>query len=323
MPRRRWMILGALLGLMSAAAAQGWPSRPISIVVPAAPGGPSDVLARVLGEALLARLGLPVAVANRGGASGNIGAAFVARAAADGHTLLLSTDAPIVINPFLYDNLSIAPLRDLTPVAMIGDGGDVVLAVPAASPARDVAGLVALLRAAPDRASYVSSGTGFSSHMIAELFRREAGFEAVHLAGRGAGQAMIELLAGRVSFGFPPVSVARANVSEQGVRLLAIAATRRSALLPGVPTLAEAGYPGVAPRPYWIALFAPAATPPVVLARLGEAVRDIAASAPFQELLRRQGLVGSDLAPTALAERLRQDSAYWQELVARLGIRGE
>ena len=307
-------------GSCPAARAQ-FPDRPITMVVPAAPGGPSDVLARALGEALQPILHQPALVVNRGGAGGNIGAASVARAAPDGHTLLLSTDAPIVINPYLYDNLGIEPLRDLVPVAMVGDGGDVVLAVPARSAARTVPELVAQLRANPAQANYVSSGAGFSSHIIAELFRREAGLEATHLASRGAGAAMLELLSGRISFGFPPVSVAIANVSDQGVRLLAVAAAQRSRLLPDVPTLAEAGYPGVTPRPYWIALFAPAATPPATVQALAAAVRSVTASPGFRALLQRQGMADNQAEPAALAERFRQDATYWEQLVRRVGIK--
>lgn len=316
----RLAVAAVLLALPPAARAQ-FPDRPITMVVPAAPGGPSDVLGRALGEALQPILHQPAVVANRGGAGGNIGAAAVARAAPDGHTLLLSTDAPIVLNPYLYDNLSIDPLRDLVPVAMVGDGGDVVLAVPARSPIRTVPELVATLRAHPAQANYVSSGAGFPSHIIAELFRREAGFEATHLASRGAGAAMLELLSGRVSFGFPPVSVAIVNTTDQGVRPLAVAAVQRSRLLPEVPTLAEAGYPGVAPRPYWIALFAPAATPPATVQALAAAVRGVTASPAFRALLQRQGMTDNQAEPAALSLRFRQDAAYWEQLVRRVGIR--
>ncbi|MDO8597093.1 MAG: tripartite tricarboxylate transporter substrate-binding protein, partial [Sulfuricaulis sp.] len=197
---------------------------------------------------------------NRGGASGNLGAASVAHAALDGYTLLVTNDAPIVVNPAVYDKLPYDPVKDFQPVAMIGDGGDVVLAVHADSPARTIQELVESMRRNPANANYVSSGNGFPSHIVGELFKREGKIDAVHIPAKGEGAATQELLSGRVSFSFPPANVAAQNAKSGKLRLLAVASAKRNPLLPDVPTFAESGMPGVEPVHYWISCLLPAGT---------------------------------------------------------------
>ncbi len=312
----------ALAGSLPAGA-QGWPAKAVTLIVPAAPGGPSDVLARVLGDKLRERLGQPFVIENRGGAGGSLGTAAVARAAPDGYTLLLTVDAPIVVNPALNDKLAYDPLKDLQAVAMIGDGGDVVLAVPAASPARTVQELVDAMRKDPAAANYVSSGTGFPSHIVGELFKREAKFDAVHIPAKGAGAAMQEFLSGRMSFNFPPASMAAPTARGGKIRLLAVPAAARNPLLPDVPTFAEIGLPGVTTVHYWISVFAPAGTPRAVVETLNTEIRRVTASADYRPLLERQGLVASALSPAELGERVRKDLAYWRGVVKPLGIRAD
>jgi tripartite-type tricarboxylate transporter receptor subunit TctC len=309
--------------MLQPALAQTWPSKTVTIVVPAAPGGPSDILARVLGEKLRERFNQPFIVENRGGAGGNLGAAAVARAAPDGHTLLLTVDAPIVVNPAIYDKLPYDPLKDLQPVAMVGDGGDVVLAVPAGSPAKSVQELIESMRKDPASANYVSSGTGFPSHIVGELFKREGKFDAVHIPAKGAGAAMTEFLSGRMSFNFPPASIAAPVAKGGKIRLLAVPAARRNPLIPDVPTFIEAGLPGVTTTHYWITVFAPGGTPRPVVDLLNAEIRRIAKSPEYRPLVERQGLVPSDLTPAELGERVRKDLAYWQATVKPLGIRAD
>jgi tripartite-type tricarboxylate transporter receptor subunit TctC len=309
--------------MLQPALAQTWPSKTVTIVVPAAPGGPSDILARVLGEKLRERFNQPFIVENRGGAGGNLGAAAVARAAPDGHTLLLTVDAPIVVNPAIYDKLPYDPLKDLQPVAMVGDGGDVVLAVPAGSPAKSVQELIESMRKDPASANYVSSGTGFPSHIVGELFKREGKFDAVHIPAKGAGAAMTEFLSGRMSFNFPPASIAAPVAKGGKIRLLAVPAARRNPLIPDVPTFIEAGLPGVTTTHYWITVFAPGGTPRPVVDLLNAEIRRIAKSPEYRPLVERQGLVPSDLTPAELGERVRRDLAYWQATVKPLGIRAD
>lgn len=324
--RRRNAMATTLAALCLAAGlstAGAFPVKPVTLVVPAAPGGPSDALARVLAEQLQAHYGQPFVVENRGGGNGAVGAASVARAAPDGHTILLSVDGPITVNPALTVNLAYDSLKDFQPVAVVGDGGDVVLAVQAEAPARTVKELVAQLQQAPDKANYVSSGVGFPSHIVAELFKREAGFQAQHVPVRGAGAAMQELLSGRMSFSFPPVSLAVAQSRAQKVRLLAIASGQRSPLIADVPTFAELGYAGVAPPGYWIATYVPAGTPRAVVDNLATQIRRITQTEAYKTPLTRQGLAPSGQTPDEIAQRVQREHAYWQDTIRKLGIKAD
>lgn len=317
-----------LLALFCASAslaslAQGYPSRTVTIVVPAAPGGPSDILGRLLAERLREKFGQSFIIENRSGAGGNLGTASVARAAPDGHTLLLTVDAPIVVNPAIYDKLPYDPAKDLQGVAMIGDGGDVVLAVTAGSPAKSVQELIETLRKDPANANYVSSGNGFPSHIVGELFKREGKFDAVHIPAKGAGAAMQEFLSGRMSFNFPPASLAAPMAKGGKIRLLAVPAAKRNPLLPEVPTFAEVGLPGVTTVHYWITTFAPGGTPKPIVDSLNAEIRRITKSPEYRPLLERQGLVPSDLTPDEVNERVRKDLGYWRATVKPLGIRAD
>ncbi len=324
MRRTAFRLCALLLGAFAAAAgAQVYPSKTVTFVVPAAPGGPSDILARVLGERLRERFGQSFIVENRGGAGGNLGAAAVARAAPDGYTLLLTVDAPIVVNPALYDKLPYDPAKDLQGVAMIGDGGDVVLAVPARSPAKSVQELVDSMRKDPASANYVSSGTGFPSHIVGEVFKREAKFDAVHIPAKGAGAAMQEFLSGRMSFNFPPVSIAAPVARSGKIRMLAVPASRRNPLIPEVPTFAEVGLPGVTTAQYWITVFAPSGAPKPVVDLLNAEIRRISHTPDYRTLLERQGLTPSDFTPPEINDRVRKDLAYWLATVKPLGIRAD
>jgi tripartite-type tricarboxylate transporter receptor subunit TctC len=310
-------------GCAAFAQAQGYPSKTVTIVVPAAPGGPSDILGRLLAERMRERFGQSFIIENRGGAGGNLGAAAVARATPDGHTLLLTVDAPIVVNPALYEKMPYDPAKDLQGVAMIGDGGDVVLAVAAGSPAKTMAELVDSMRKDPRNANYVSSGNGFPSHIVGEVFKREAKFDAVHIPAKGAGAALQEFLSGRMSFSFPPASLAAPMAKGGKIRLLAVPAAKRNPLLPDVPTFAELGLPGVTTAHYWITVFAPGGTPRSVVDGLNAEIRRIAKTPEYRSLLERQGLAPSDLTPDEVNERVKKDLAYWQATVRPLGIRAD
>jgi len=308
---------------MHAVHAQTYPSKTVTLVVASAPGGPSDILARLLGERLRERFGQPFVVENRGGAGGNVGTASVARATADGHTLLVTVDAPIVVNPALYEKMPYDPIKDLQGVAMIGDGGDVVLAVAASSPAKSTQELIDLMRKEPSQANYVSSGNGFPSHIISEVFKREAKFDAVHIPAKGAGAAMQEFLSGRMSFNFPPVSLAAPMARSGKIRLLAIPASKRNGLIPEVPTFAEIGLPSITVASYWITTFAPRGTPKAIVDSLNAEIRRIAKTADYKTLLERQGLTPSELTPDEIDARVKKDLAYWQSTIKPLGIRAD
>lgn len=315
-------LAATLLFGLSSVQAQDYPNRSVTLVVPAAPGGPTDALARLLSEQLKVAFGQNVLVENRGGANGSIGVASVARAPADGYQLLLSVDGPITTLQAMMPTIPYDSLKDLMPVAIVGDGGDVVLAVPASSPARDARQLADLLRKDPASSNYVSSGAGFPSHLVGELYKREARFEAQHVPVRGAGAAMIELLSERYSFSFPPASVAAPHARAGKIRVLAVAAGKRNPIFPEVPTLAEAGY-AVSPPGFWIALYAPAATPVAIVEKLGTAVRLATRSVEFAELLKRQGLIASTSTTPQIQERMRSETEFWNRSIRQLDIKTE
>lgn len=315
------LIAFAATALALPAAAQSWPAKPVTVIIPAVAGGPIDSVTRSVAEKLRERYGQPFVVENRPGAGGTIGATAVTRAAPDGYTLLFSIDPPIVVNPALLNPVPYDPVRDFAPVALVADGGDVAVFVPAESGARTAAQLADLMRAAPNSANYTTSGNGSPGHILAELFRREAKFEAQHVPQKGAPQALTDLLAARVAYAVLPVSLVRPHVQGGKVRALAVCADRRSPLLPDVPTVAEAGYPAFKGAHWWVIALAPAGTPKAITESLNLEIRRITNSDEFKPVLERNGLAANQMTPADTGERLKRDYAYWSALVKRLGIK--
>ncbi len=242
------------------------------------------------------------------------------RAQPDGHTLLSTIDPPIVATPALVKSVPYDAMKDLVPIAMLGDGGDNVLVVPATSTAKSVQELVAALRANPDQANYSSSGNGGPGHLLGELFNRQANVKAVHIPHKGAPDALNALLAGRVSFGFIPVGLALPQIEAGKVRAIAVAARERNPLMRDLPTVAEAGVKDFSPVHWWIIAFAPANTPKAVVQKLNEEIRRATHSPEVTELLRKQALRPSQDAPEKVAERVRNDFEYWSRVIRELGI---
>lgn len=230
---------GVALGHSVAATAQ-YPARTVTVVVSGPAGGPLDVVTRAVFDKVRERLGSQsFVIDNKPGGGGIVAVTTVTGAQPDGHTLLSTIDPPIVATPALMKSVPYDALKDLVPVAMLGDGGDNVLLVPAGSPVKTVAELIASLRAGPDQANYSSSGNGGPGHLLGELFNRQAGTKAAHIPHKGSTDAINALLAGRVSFGFIPVGLALPQIQGGKVRALAVAARNRSPLLPDLPTVAE------------------------------------------------------------------------------------
>src|SRR4051812_22860470 len=262
-------VLGAAL-LAAPARAQAWPSRPVRLVVPFPPGGPADVLARLLAERLAEGWGQPVVVENRGGAGGNIGAEAVARAAPDGHTLLLCASSHVQ-GAALYTRLAFDPVRDFTPVAQLAYYS-LVLVVHPSVPATDLAGFEALLRAQPGQVTVASAGIGTPTHLTAELFRSRAGVEFTHVPFGGAAPAHAALIGGQVQAMFHNPVMAVPAVQAGRLRALATTGAARAVALPAVPTLAEGGYPGFESGT-WYAVLGPAGLPAPVVARVESDLR--------------------------------------------------
>ena len=296
----------------------GWPNRPVAVVVPFAAGGSNDVIARIVAPRLQAAFGQPFVVDNRGGAGGSIGTAFAARAAPDGHTLLLTSVSSHVMNPLVVPGLGLDPREAFAGVSLVEDV-PLALSVPAASPARDLAGLVALLKREPGKHSYGSSGVGGSQHLAGALFGLRAGVDIVHVPYRGGGPALNDLVSGQLSMGFLNLPTAFPQAQAGTIRILAVAGERRSRLRPEIPTVAEAGVPGYAVRS-WTALFAPRGTPEDVLSRLSAALREALGEPAMRERLAEQGIEPQTSTPAELDRFVRDEFATWEPVIRAANI---
>lgn len=321
--RRHLPLLAALAAPLPLRAQAPWaPTRPVRLVVPFAAGGFTDILTRGLAEPLAARLGQPVVVENRAGAAGNIAAEFVARAAPDGHTLLVGSTGTIGgVNRVLYRSLSYDPERDFAPIGLFTTAQNIIL-VHRSVPARDLPEFIAHVRARPGELHFASSGIGATTHLSMELLAERAGLDMVHVPYRQSTQGMTDLLAGRVqarSLGLPEAEPVRTHAN---IRALAVTGAQRNPQWPDVPTVAETlpGYEAV--NAFGVA--APARTPPAVVARLSEALNDALRSPQVREGFLR---VGADPAepnsPEWFAAFLRQRGQVWGGLVRRLGLVAE
>lgn len=296
-----------------------YPERPVRFVVPFPPGGNTDILARMVANGLSARWGQQLLVDNRAGAAGSIGTALVAKAPADGYTILLGTIGSIGINPTLYRKLPYQPLRDLAPVSQITANPLVVMLHPSV-PARTVKELVALAKSKPDLLNYGSGGKGTSTHLSVELFMSMAKIRATHVPYRGAALASPALLAGEVSMLFDNLAPALPHVRAKRVRALAVTSAARTQALPDVPTVQESGLAGYEVSS-WYGVLAPAGTPAGVLARIHADTVAVLKSPDVAERLRRDGadVVGSS--PQGFTDFIKAEHAKWTGVVEQLGLK--
>ncbi len=302
----------ALLAAPAIARAQV-PQRPVTLVAPFTPGGPVDVLARLLAQGLQAQTGQPATVENRTGGAGNIGIDAVRRAAPDGTTLLVIPAGNLTINPTIMRNLTWELERDLAPVTMLATAPNVVCCAPGFA-ARDVAGLIALAKARPGGVTYGSPGVGSQLHLAMELLAAKAGVEFTHVPYRGTTQALSDLLGGPVQLLASNLPVALEPVRQGQIRALAMTTARRSAFLPEVPTLAESGFAGMDVTS-WYGLLAPRATPPAVVEALHAACEAILREPATAERVRAQALDVVCEAPAIFAARLRRETAEWAQVI--------
>ena len=293
----------SLLALLACQCAfgQAFPSKPIKLIVPFTPGSGTDVIARTLGEAMAQNLGQAVVVENRPGAGGTIGAAQVAKAEADGHTLLVHSSGHVV-NAAIYPNLPYDTLADFAGVTPLASLPNVLVVAPARG-WKNVADLLAAARAKPGELNYGSAGNGSATHMNAEKFRVQAGIDALHIAFKGTPEALTEVISGRIDWFFAPLASALPLIKDGKLQALAVSTARRSPALPDVPTTVEAG---VADSDYtfWVALFAPARTPRAVVARLNEAVAVALKEPEVRDRYARLGAEALWLAPEAFDAQL-------------------
>lgn len=320
----RFRFVAALAGIalfaaaLTGAHAQSWPSRGLRIVVPFAPGGSTDIFARLVGDRLATALGQPVVIDNRPGAGGNIGADAVAKAPADGYTLLMATTGVMAINNAMYKNLAYDAEKDLKPVIYIASITNVLI-VPADSPLKSVGDVTGAAKAAPGRLSFASSGAGSSTHMSAELFRLMTGTELLHIPYKGSGQAMPDVISGRVSMMFENMPGAVGHIKGGKVRVLAVTGLQRTPAMPDVKTVAESGVPGYESLS-WSGIAAPAATPPEVIARLNREINAILANPEMRQKLAEQGSEAVGGTPEAFGEHISRERQKWSKVVRDAAI---
>jgi len=301
------------------ARAQAWsPTRPIRFVVPFAPGGATDVVARVLSEPMAERLGQPVTVDNRTGAGGNVGVENVVRAAPDGHAILMGTTGTLTINPHLYATMAFNPLTDLAPVGLAFSTDHVLIVHPSVA-ARTAEEFLALARAQPGRLAYGSGGNGTSTHTVAELFKQVAAIDLQHIPYRGSAPALGDTVAGNVQAMLDQIASALPMIQGGRVRALAVTGRARHRALPDVPTVGEIGL-GAAEASSWGAVLVPVATPAAAVERLGAALRESLALPAVQERLRGVGAEPWSSSPEELAAYMRAESEKWGRVVREARI---
>ena len=321
---RKVMVLVAVMGVSALAlnevsAQNGYPARPIRLIVPSAAGGGTDFTARTIGQKLTESIGQTVIVDNRAGAAGNIGVEIAAKASPDGYTLVMPiTSFPI--NPHLYSKLPFDTLKDFAPVVM-ASSAPLFLVVNPSVPAKSVSELVAVAKSRPGELNYANSGNGTTAHLAGELFKKMAGISLVSVPYKGGGPAVIDLIAGRVQIYFSTIPAALAHVQAGKLRGIAVTTTKRVNLIPDVPTAAESGLPGF-DVVGWFGIFTPAGTPRPIIAKLNKEVNQVLSLAETQQRFASQGLIPGGGTPEELGKFLRAEMAKWGALIKEAGIQG-
>ena len=299
------------------AMAQNWPDSTVTVVVPWPPGGPSDIAARPLAKGLTQGLGQSFVIDNRAGGGGNIGTAAVTRAKPDGKTLLITSSAPIVINPSLYKNMSFDPLKDLAPVTNLLRV-PLVLVVHPSMPAKNLKELMAHIQSKKGQFSYGSSGNGTPQHLTSELFSSVTKLSMTHVPYKGSAPAISDLLGGHIPMMFDSTIAIMPHIKSGKVKAIAISSAKRSPLLPDVPTFAEAGLPQIESYA-WYGMFAPAKTPKNVVARINAEAIKVMKGAEFQKVLADTGSDFVGDTPENFGKFVAEEHARWGKVVKQSG----
>ncbi len=317
--RRRATALVAAALAAPAAFAQAFPSKPITFVVPFAAGSATDSLARAVGQAVAAKGGQPVVVDNKAGASGQIAAQQVAKAAADGYTVLITTNTTHAANEHLYKKLSYDPVKDFAPISGLGKGGQIMV-VRADAPYKNVGDVLAAARQAPGKLSF---GSGSSSSRVAgELFQQMAQVQLLHVPYRSNPMGITDLLGGQITMMFTDASTGVPQITAGKLRALGVTSIKRTAVLPDVPTIDEAGVKGY-DMGYWFAAYAPAGTPAPVVAKLNELVLDALKSGPVLQFFASSGGEVFPTTPDELGKFQAAETAKWGKVIKAAGIEPE
>jgi tripartite-type tricarboxylate transporter receptor subunit TctC len=324
MKRRHFTAASVLAGLapLGVLAQDSWPAKPIKLIVPFPPGGPTDVMGRTAAKAMSDKLGQPFVVENKAGAGGNIGTDAMAKAAPDGYTLGLSAISSLAIAPYLYSKLPFAVEKDFTPISLVGTSPCVIVINPAA-PFTDLKGLIAYAKAHPGKLSYATSGVGTSNHLAAELLQATAGIQLASVPYKGSSQIVPDLLSGVVLMSMESsLATTLQHIKAGKLKALAVTSARRSRALPEVPTVAESGYPGFEVET-WFGLVGPAGLPRAIVDKLQAAWRD---GATTPQALSAFDAISADLrvtSPQQFRDFIHAENLRWGELIRKLGLKAE
>ena len=305
----------------AASGSQGYPVRPIKWIVPFPPGGAMDNIARTLGEQMGRKFGQPLVIENRAGAGGNIGAEAVAKAAPDGYTMMVVANG-MAVNKFLYGKLNFDPVGSFAPVSLIAVVPNVLVTNAVRSKATTVSEVIAQAAAAPGKVTYASAGSGTSIHLAGELFASMAKVDMLHVPYKGSGPAVTDLIGGQVDYMFDSVTSAMPHIQSGRLRAIAVTTARRSASLPSIPTIAEAGLPNYELSP-WFAVYMPAGTPPAIVAKVNGALLDALQTPEARARFAAIGAEPIGSTPAQLAAHLDSEMAKWGKIIQSRGIRAE
>ena len=315
------LAVALLVAIPGAVCGQQYPTKPVRLIVPFAPGGSTDITARILAQKLGDAWRHQVIVDNRAGAGGNIGAEAVTRAAPDGYTLLLATTGVMSINMYLYRTLSYDAARDLAPVTQIG-ALPLILVVHPSLPAKSVKDVIAIAKAKPGALTYASSGVGGATHMTAELFRMMAGVDLVHVPYKGSGQAMVDLISGQVPMAFDQITSSLPHVESGKLRALAVTSARRFDSVPRLPTVAEAGVPGYEAIS-WNGIAAPAGVATAILSRVQVDTARVLQQPDIRERFAKDGIEPVGSTPEQFAAHIRSEREKWGKVVRAANIQAQ
>lgn len=318
MQRRFIATLAATLLVLGTASAYAsdYPSKPVTVIVPQAAGGSNDIVGRLIAQKLGEALPGAVVVENRPGAGGNIGTVYVAKAPKDGHTLLMTISSAQAINPAVYKNPGFDPVKDFTPLALVGSVPNVLVVNPA-FPAKNLADFLKLVKANPGKYPYASAGNGTLNHLLGEMLNSTAGVKLQHIPYKGVAPAMTDVIGGQVPMAFTSLPSVLQHLKAGRLVAIGVSSPSRSPVLPDVPAIGEQvpGYSGT----LWVGLFAARGTPPEVEGRLQDAMKKVLAAADTQEKLQAQGVELANTTPAQFAAQLQEDIARWARIVKESG----
>ena len=317
------LCIGLILGVAvsHAQSETGYPSKPIRMIVPSAPGSGPDIMARAIGQKLTEALGQAIVIDDKPGAGGIIGSEAAAKAPPDGYTLIMSNAGAHTVNPSLYAKLPYDPVKDFAPVTLVALAPNILIVHPTL-PVRNVKELIALAKAKPGELTFGSGGNGSTAHLSGEMFKTMAGINIVHIPFKGSPAAVIGVIAGQIALAIPNIPPALPHVRSGKLKALAVTTAKRAAGVPDLPTVAESGLPGYEATA-WFGVLAPAATPPQIIARLNAAIVKIAHAREMQDRLTAEGADAVGNTPEQFAQIIKNDIAKWAKVVKASGARAD